>query len=596
MKYTKIENWEYNKNLEGILFFVQIMNESLFDFTLDSYKPKVFNTRLLCEELIFIIGQVKSGIIKEGNLQPIIEELVFNLRNDLIAKELFGNNLILFVDSIYHEKNHDKLKSIVSILSNAFSEGKYLKKLEEILYRKVVSVNQKRDIYTLTRSYITELINLGYDMKYIYHSLNSHFYDWNNKIKDITSLVNFFNFFDFKKIKFDILLKGSKLFSEFQGLDLGVDIEFKNSISTSNFPNSKQFTDFFSSKDENEVYIIFKDIEALDYNSALKDGKYTLNRISNLFNFFHHKNFLKINKNVIITRKSDGNSLILEDTYGTLIKRMDPRPEIGVKNLKEWLLEDQNLNYDSFYRFTRGIDLHAIALESSTIENKLLAFWTSIETLIPKTINSGEDRIIQITNSIIPLLCRDYISNIIKTLIRDLLHWNNKSGLKLINGITLSKPLEPKLLYKTMRFIAMDVNADLRKKFYSELEQYPLLKFRINTLHENFKDTKSSIDAFTMHANNLKWQIMRIYRTRNLIIHAGIVPFQTNLLVENIHTYLDLILETVNELAKQGKVKSIEESIKLQSLLYDNYLKIFNKENVKMNEDNVDFIIDGMKL
>ena len=43
------------------------------------------------------------------------------------------------------------------------------------------------------------------------------------------------------------------------------------------------------------------------------------------------------------------------------------------------------------------------------------------------------------------------------------------------------------------------------------------------------------------HQKKVEWQIRRIYRTRNLIVHSGRSPIFLHALIENAHDYLDQI-------------------------------------------------------
>ena len=53
MRKLNVGHWADIESLEGLLFFSELIDEMLFDYTLDSYKPLALISRLLCVELHF---------------------------------------------------------------------------------------------------------------------------------------------------------------------------------------------------------------------------------------------------------------------------------------------------------------------------------------------------------------------------------------------------------------------------------------------------------------------------------------------------------------------------------------------------------------
>lgn len=123
MRYIKTTHWTDSTNQQGLLFFAQILNECLFDYTLDIYKPQALNVRMLCIEALQTIDNIKIGLIKKPNIDAIIEELQWNLNGDFVAKGILGHRLNGMVDNINTNKsNIKKLKEanlIFEQLSNS---------------------------------------------------------------------------------------------------------------------------------------------------------------------------------------------------------------------------------------------------------------------------------------------------------------------------------------------------------------------------------------------------------------------------------------------------------------------------------------------
>lgn len=58
------------------------------------------------------------------------------------------------------------------------------------------------------------------------------------------------------------------------------------------------------------------------------------------------------------------------------------------------------------------------------------------------------------------------------------------------------------------------------------------------------------------HAERVKWQIMRIYRNRNLIIHNGDNMPYLELLIENLHSYVDDFMSYLIHCLSEGATVS----------------------------------------
>ena len=68
-----LKNWSNVPSMQGMLFFVQRMDELLFHYSMDTYKTPTLNIKLLLREYLETIEQIKEGILKEKNEIPIFE-------------------------------------------------------------------------------------------------------------------------------------------------------------------------------------------------------------------------------------------------------------------------------------------------------------------------------------------------------------------------------------------------------------------------------------------------------------------------------------------------------------------------------------------
>ena len=99
---------------------------------------------------------------------------------------------------------------------------------------------------------------------------------------------------------------------------------------------------------------------------------------------------------------------------------------------------------------------------------------------------------------------------------------------------------------KLTLILALDKYAKQKEELLKILENFPLLIYRIEKFSNIvFKDSKSVYDYIRRHTKKIHWHIMRIYRNRNMIVHDGSYMPYRDLLVENLHFYVDSLFETL---------------------------------------------------
>lgn len=572
MKFIKTPQWANKPKQEGLLFFAQILNEALFDYSLDTYKPQALNVRLLCIEALETIDNISTGLIKKPNLESVIDELIWSLSSDIAAKELVDKKVEGIIERINANKNNlRKLKQVILLLYHFLDDKKYLNYLQLSLIELIPVNKEKEKIFKLTRAYITEIINYGYNPSYIYYIVNRFFF---NSFKKFTYKTpkEFFEIFDFKGKKFTVVYKVSQLFNEFSNVSehLGYKI-----VSTYTHKNLKgEAKKFLAEKADDELFVVFENAEALDERTVRIYSENALFRVGNLFSFYHHKETPKISPMALIINEVDRTDMLLGEPIKSIIKKADVKPYVAALKVKN-LLAELELPKMTVKRITRAIDLHSISLTSEQVENKLLTLWTAIETLIPKDIECGDDRIVQIIKALTPFQEIKYINKLIEQAGSDFLNFDRLKSKKLLNEVVLKK--EETTFFALAAIIMTKENESLRNQIYALLANYPLLRFRLFTLNKNFSNGKNIKKILENHRQKVEWQIRRIYRVRNLIVHSGKMPSYTNILVENLHNYFDDFLNSIiDNSIKEKRIQTITQAILDAEIECDNLKKKIN--------------------
>ena len=191
---------------------------------------------------------------------------------------------------------------------------------------------------------------------------------------------------------------------------------------------------------------------------------------------------------------------------------------------------------------------HSISLDSIALENQLLDLWAVIETVVNISNQHTSDRINQICMIIVPILKRSYLFSLFNELSIDIMNYCEKNYRTITQGT--NGRLEE--VQKIAEFVLLPSQEAERSAFLSSLSGFPLLKQRIMHYNSLLSSTDKVLAFVDKHENRVRWQVMRIYRNRNKIIHnAEKLPY-LGLLVENLHTYVDDLLDYVIQTVIDG--------------------------------------------
>lgn len=196
--------------------------------------------------------------------------------------------------------------------------------------------------------------------------------------------------------------------------------------------------------------------------------------------------------------------------------------------------------------FYRAIVLHGGAVESKDISNQLLNLWTAIEVLID-TKRDNEDKINTICTILGAVLNRCYMYTNIEQLYHDVKACSSTDVDKILDKVEPSCDDFDKVGQLAMILSLDNYHAELTELIDS-LTETPLLIYRTKQFSEQILcDSQSIYKYLKRHEKRVKWHIMRIYRNRNMIVHNGSSMPYIDIIIENLHYYVDVLIDTLIE-------------------------------------------------
>jgi len=584
MKEKITSKWRNIDEIECLLFFAQTVEELLFYYTIDSYRLPAHNLHSLLDEALKTIDHVKNNILKEGTISPIIEEIDDQLERDIIYKEIFGPSNSELRQQLKRSRSIEHKLDLISYINKRI-EKKYLSKIIEVIRIKI-SENERKDLIYLTKLLLIEINKYKYfSREYIYDKCMKVFFK--SKVEDISSYDKFIDQFRIEYSDFEVLfqigdgfLQVKKRFNRsmvtiHENID-SKDQKFKTWGSHSFFEDGKSYISLtVNAKDEYKAY--FK-------------ARYELIGIASHISFLKHSDKLNISEVGLVKFSTDKKVVQCSEITSPIHRRPDVIKDAAFQSFFRAIVKNETnkkIDDNTLQRLNLAFQRHAVSLKSSSYENQLVDLWSGIECLIPVYKKDSDDKIVQIIGYLSPMLVYNYIGKLLKDIDDSLRFCKNYRNIKIYlkeKNIDSLKSLAQLILLKS--------NQELQE-LYELIHPNILLIDRIKYLKNIFKNPDHVKKRLISHETRLKWQIQRIYRARNLIIHSGKTPYQLETLIENMHYYFDTVMRIcIICLSQNDEYNCINDVIShymIKKNTYYSYLDRIKKEEI--NDENIEAIL-----
>jgi len=584
MRFRNLARWSSDSALDGLKFFAQRLDELLFDYTLDSYKPSALNASFLTKEALSLISDIENKSIEYPTLSHVLEELVWSVQNDKVAKSLLDTD-IGYYTAIANESELSALKLRLEVLDRTLNPPRYIRAVFDEIEEKIAAV-EKKAIDALARTLVTTLINSRLSKQHLYNSVLQNFFHEGPEISDLSGLRPFLDSLIPKAHRFDVLLLTSKNIKSVSTSIDAFQLKMPEELSEKLRDVSRQHA-FEPAGDE--TYVLASGIKAHDVYSARQQAIRNLDNLSDLLSLFQHRSRIAWRPEAVVVQNCCSEEMRwVTPPKGPMEKASDLRPEKAAKELNAFL-KSFSAKGMSFRKFNRVADIHGICINHDIIENQLVNLWTALETLAPS--HSGGSKISNVTASALPFLLHTYVDRLIQQLAYDLLNWDKWRARKLLHKV----PCDPKtsLKGKCLRLLCLSENEMLREQLYEQLKDFHLLRYRAFQLSEKLSDRKRIQQLIEDHEKKVTWQIRRIYRARNLIVHSGRTPPPyIDTLVENGHAYLDMIVFEVMKIScGDYSASTLEQVFEIGKIQYQAFSRQL-AEHAPLSSTNCDFLLE----
>jgi hypothetical protein len=563
--------WADTPESRGVLMFAQLLNEMLASFSFESFRVLSLDTTARLREAVTLVSDVKQGRIPKAAIDPVIAELNWSLQKDPVAKHFAQ----LEIDDFSRfakitNPSWDNLTARLLLLQKKISPN-YRQALERKLIELVPDSKHRVAFRQVTGFYCSHLVNSGFSKPYLADGANALLQKDDGSSVTKADLRNFFNLLPTKGKKLTLYFLVSHDFGRFLQM-LGFDVVAADEASSGASSALKTLPEF------TEMPSIGKhECEAFDEYSAIVQTELLLTHVRALTYLDPHGMLCLWCDHYYVWHNDENRGALTKKVAISFERPAPPRMTAGrrlksIRNYSRRIL--RNFDQPSTARLLSAIATSALARTSSSTENHLISLWSAIEVLLSDPPQSTP-RITHYANTLVPCICLRYIRRQFVAVFEEMVLFHRRKFLEIVESDKNSGQHDAHTNFASI--ICLPENEAFRKRLCDIASDNPLALHRMWKLQRDFSSHKAVLDAITGHSDRVSWQLHRIYRARNNLVHAGRSPSFLDSLIINLAEYFRASIATiVNRARKEDKKSDLNQmvlEIGIQYEIFFNYFK-----------------------
>lgn len=567
--------WPAGRNSRNLLFFAQVLSELTDYHSWDNYRAYTLDTASRVEDLSNVSRRVDAEEVNKRYLQMVKDEASWSLSSDLIAKEVLKEDLDIYLKFL---KDNNASLLDLEYRSDQIQENllKNYQQCAENLILKTCKQDGKKFttrklLKQLTSCYCSFLLRKGYSQEYISQKLNEHFFTKDQKRYSDKQLKNFFKHFDSEDKSYRVFVKLQNKYCEFLEEYFGFNI-----VKLRELPACCRREPFFKRSPKKKV-IDFGKTEALDPYKAGERVQILLQALK-AFTWLEPIQFnLKWDKSMFVQRVGSTEvSKALKNQPSLKMRKQDilGGAERKYSIMVSKVFSDRCLVEGSRLKLIRSVDTFSQALDAKEADTQLVSMWASIEALMSDKKGS---KVQHYDKYLLAAICDDYIFRNFEAAYKDLYIIYKDELNRVLKKNKTTRRDWVKSFYEVL---LLDKHDTLRLELYSLTKNNPLATYRIKELREKFSDPKSAQANYIAHHKRVFWQLYRIYRLRNDIVHTAMGSAYTDNLILNLDTYYRAIIKSISKQLEFDNKKQLDRIFSDMFVMHEQRMYKLNNKSL----------------
>jgi hypothetical protein len=546
------KGWPEADHAKTIGFFAQAALELVHEESWESYKLPALSPLRRLVETGKIATDVMRGPLTQKVLDPVVQEANQSLCADPVCNEILTCRGISPADIAISEE--DKAQDI-------FSQSGFLLKLCQKSYRKTAEnllvdecfgTGRRSKIYLLLKNYLSDLVLEGHSRIYIEEKVRAAFFESAPTKVSRRTLRTFFRQFPEKRGKFRVYGAANKKLV----VALSHLIPVKE-LKGRSIPGKLKAA---LVKERSEAFFAIE-TESFDQFAAVHLAGKLLSIGEAVLLLFPGKELGKVPQQLMVS-KVRSSEIIEAEIQPPFLRRVLSHSKNSANQHMDRvrkLIVAENRGRETLLgsSFLHATMMAGIGDKSTAPEVKLLTLWAAFETLLPDVPEGSTNRISHFLEYIVPAVTLSYAHDCFVEFSRDAERLHHNPYVKYLDDTVAGKASYADKLAT----IVISGDASQQYRLCSVFKSNPLALYRLSDLQKKFSTPESFQNTLTDHAKRVSWQIQRIYRERNTVMHNGESSPAMARLLSNTYYYYMLTFANIETVAKSYGDLSIPQTM-----------------------------------
>lgn len=564
--------WPDTAKARSLLFFAESVQQLSSIETFESFRMMTLDSVSRIKEAKVLISDIQKGLPKQS-FSPVAKEIVWTLKNDPVIEVSKFDQVSVALKIIDSTQFNDKtdmarLNSRLDVVLSLLSDG-YKANIEQFILNNYTNEQKRSSVLVAISYYLSYLVNNGYSRQHIYDAVEEVFF-----LEDIGRATNarirsFFAYFDMRDERFDVYFQADGSSVAYlkdvypcvvaEEHSIPAEINAAYALSGADLDPSKQF--------------VFVERRAKDMFAAAHQVSSELGSIVSVtvlsawsFHLPAPRDFA-----VLFKRKKIARGYKIDLIAGSASVKIAESLARGTKDSKSDVRNiAKKFDDRSVERIHSSISTVSASLEHSSYDSRLISIWSSFEALLSSP-PQGSVRILHYVDAISPCVLSRYCERNVVSVYNALILASRTEFVKRLDVV--AEAGESNRILQFMSLILDDQFSNELKGLSALYSGYPLLSHRLESVRRKFSDPSAYLSAVAAHKDRVDWQLHRIYRARNQLVHSGRAPAYLEMLTVNAFEYYrNAIKHIIGHAAKLGGRNDIDAVVESVDLRYQSHL------------------------
>lgn len=585
-----VNTWGNSNQCAMVKTFAEAVLELTDKFSFESYRHKSLSLSAKARELGANLSEVSKKVVSKPALEPMIDEFNSSVSADRVVSRITFEQKI--PPSAIDIRKTDTLESIQAALGifSRLITPKYQKTAEKMILELCAGeAREKSAVKDCANLYVTHLLGNGSSREHVHLSAIRAFSIAEIDADPLEQVSSFFAEATPRQRNFEILIRCNKKTSEYWSNTLGSPCFDK----AAELPKYFQYCLPDSMKNGKSSYVILPEVFGLDPFSAAKSAKIISEILNSFLVVFPDGN--KRNQIQFVHVHDAETGGVYRVSLKDFINEGHPtRNKSDHQKLVEKMM---NFTFAGGRRKDPGLQsklfgaLQAASAASNTVEvdARLLSVWSALEAILPSPMKDGEKsvHITHFAKYVAPLATSQYIYETYKSFYNDLSRNYMSTFYTFIdkNGEGDGK---------FEKFISIfHAEPEIKHEFTSIFRDSELLLERAGELDRVANSTSALRSKIEKHEQRVSWQIYRIYRTRNNIVHKASSDISTPYLTENAYSYFKALISILVTTCEKYDILEINPLFDLCMALCNEHKSRLGDFNETQSREALSFAVAG---